>query len=147
MLGVQVNGAAAIELLETRSELLGDTLSLVPQVPIHDVKWSVLGPGSPADTLWHQLHDILGLGPTLVGKLLARKRPHLVPVFDERVHRRMGKPDQWWKFHWTWWDSEEHVARVADLRAAVGGLDDISLLRIWDVVVWSYDRALVPQLH
>ena len=31
------------------------------------------------------------LGPVAAGKLLARKRPHLIPVYDSRV-KRIGRP-------------------------------------------------------
>lgn len=77
---------------------------------------------------------------------MARMRPHLIPVFDERVHLRMGKPHGWWEFHIAWWD-QGHVTAVEQMRRQVGGVEDISLLRIWDVAVWRYDVAVRPERY
>ena len=32
------------------------------------------------------------IGPIAAGKLLARKRPHLIPVFDSRVRMVLSRP-------------------------------------------------------
>lgn len=45
-----------------------------------------------ADHLWHVLTAIDGIGPVIAGKLLARKRPRLVPILDERVQKYFAPP-------------------------------------------------------
>lgn len=45
-----------------------------------------------ADRLWHVLKGINGIGPVIAGKLLARKRPRLVPILDERVDKYFNPP-------------------------------------------------------
>lgn len=42
---------------------------------------------------------------------------------------------------------EALVVALERLRRAVGGVGDISLLRILDVAVWRYDKALRPLLR
>jgi hypothetical protein len=50
-----------------------------------------------ARKLWQLLHDIKTqlhrdrLGPVAAGKLLARKRPHLIPVYDSYVEEIPGR--------------------------------------------------------
>ena len=39
------------------------------------------------------------IGPVAAGKLLARKRPHLLPVYDSRVKKVLNRPrtdNRWW---------------------------------------------------
>lgn len=51
-----------------------------------------LADGSPAHTGWHLLRDQPGIGWVTVGKLLARKRPRLLPVYDRVVRCVLGRP-------------------------------------------------------
>lgn len=39
------------------------------------------------------------LGRVAAGKLLARKRPHLIPVYDSRVEMVLNRT----RIHGTWW--------------------------------------------
>ncbi len=72
------------------------------------------------------------------GKLLARKRPRLVPVYDEVVRCAVRSPRGFWI-----WLHEQLRAngglladRLAKLRADAGLDTTVSLPRILDVVVW-----------
>jgi hypothetical protein len=51
---------------------------------------------SPADQAWHLLDARDGVGWVIAGKLLARKRPHLIPVWDHVVRCAMGYPENAW---------------------------------------------------
>jgi hypothetical protein len=145
MLGVYVPGSAAIEILEKRKSEITDRLLRIPDASIHEVEWSELQPRSAADELWYLLDDIWGLGSTKVSKLMARKRPGLIPIYDDRVVHRLGCPPHWWESQWTWWRDATHVEAMRIMRARVGRIEDITLLRVFDVAVWCYDAALRPE--
>ena len=70
------------------------------------------------------------------GKLLARKRPHLIPVYDAVVKCALGKPKSFWRSLHEAISADEHGLRprLAELRADVPY--QVSDLRILDVVIW-----------
>ncbi|MFF4380822.1 DUF6308 family protein [Kitasatospora sp. NPDC001547] len=93
-------------------------------------------PGSPP-------RPARGAGPVVAGKLLARKRPHLVPVYDVRVKAVFRRP----KVDTTFWsapadalraDGGAFRARLARLRAEAGIGEDIGVLRVLDVIAWMH---------
>lgn len=51
---------------------------------------ALLAPGEAADRAWHLLEDQDDMGWVTAGKLLARKRPRLVPVYDRVVRCAFG---------------------------------------------------------
>ncbi|MEV5508792.1 DUF6308 family protein [Streptomyces orinoci] len=48
-----------------------------------DAEADVLAEGSPADQAWHLLCAQYGVDWVIAGKLLVRKRPRLLPVYDK----------------------------------------------------------------
>ncbi|WP_066641337.1 DUF6308 family protein [Serinicoccus hydrothermalis] len=143
MLSVPVSGRAARQLLEDPSQveqLLADIPRSANITRSHD-RW-LLEEGGPARDLWGALRRLPAFGPVRTSKLLARKRPHLIPVYDEVVRQQFGAQDsrgQWAAFSNMFRDAEfvDHLTR---LRGAAG-LSDISLLRIADVIVWREGSA------
>ena len=146
MLSVRIPGAAALEILETRAEALNELLA---EVPLgldlwDDAAEAAIAPGSSASLLWAELKAIDGSGWVTAGKLVARKRPRLIPVYD-RVLRDA--------FHLSsgdgWWASLREVLRadpalvdeIVALRTSAGLDDSISVLRIIDVAVWMKDQG------
>jgi hypothetical protein len=78
---------------ETYAQLLHD---IGPDVDIWDPKANV-DDGSPADQMWDRLEAINGVGPVRAGKLLARKRPHLIPIWDSVMARIFpGQGKEYW---------------------------------------------------
>ncbi|MFF4504117.1 DUF6308 family protein [Streptomyces sp. NPDC001401] len=102
-----------------------------------------LADGSPAHTAWHLLRDQPGIGWVTAGKLLARKRPRLVPVYDQVVRCVLGHPKSFWL--------DLHAALRSDkwalhheltaLRQAAELPETVSVLRICDVVLWMHHRT------
>lgn len=87
MLSVSVPPAAALILLDRNQPRFDALLEAIgPDRDLADVE-SVQPDRFPAHRLWHALRDLPGLGPTLVGKLMARKRPRLIPIFDSIIDR------------------------------------------------------------
>ena len=100
---------------------------------------------APAWHLWAELHDLPGMGPTKVSKLMARKRPKLVPIFDSVVDRAVfgGRGVQWRPLHSALRSPipggetpTPLVEWLTQLRDAAGLGPEVSALRVFDVLAW-----------
>jgi len=125
MLSVDVPASVSIWLLEggegaeTISELL-DSIN-PPDAKIWDDEVD-LKKGSPAWDLWNVVDGRRGMGATKTSKLLAAKRPHLLPVIDDIVRdalfaeqRRVDVVRDYWDL----WRDELCGRDGAELRSAV----------------------------
>lgn len=140
MLSVTIPASAALALLEGD---IGKRLSeLLAEIPVGldmakaDV--GLLEPGSPADQAWNQLRELRGVDWVTANKLLARKRPRLLPVYDRVVRCVVGHPASFWlSLHHalTANDLELHE-HLLSLGRSAGIPETISALRICDVVLW-----------
>lgn len=140
MLSVQVPPLVALALLE--GGLATELSALLRQIPadtdMANAEPALLGPGSPADRAWHLLKGQKGLGWVTTNKLLARKRPRLLPVYDHVVRCVVGHPRSFWL------SLQEALAadgnalheELLSLRDAAGVPATVSALRICDVVLW-----------
>lgn len=91
-LSVQIPITYSWRLLRDDADSLNELLRQVPrQLDLWDAGDGVVGPGSPADRLWQCLKSFGKHGGddgdawVTAGKLLARKRPRLIPIYDNRV--------------------------------------------------------------
>lgn len=100
---------------------------------------------SPAWNLWQSLRDIDGIGSIGAGKLLARKRPRLLPVYDSVIKKVFERPSTDLSF----WSDVRHslradhgilVAHLEDVRGLAGVGEDIGILRILDTAAWLHGR-------
>ena len=84
LLDVRFGPHVILELLEREecNTLLTDILSDVPLWAATDEQ---LARNSAAWRLWTRLVSIPGVGTTRASKLLARKRPHLMPIRDSVI--------------------------------------------------------------
>lgn len=135
-LSVNVPPEAGLALLAN-----SDCESLLADIPvdarIEDASISI-EPSSPAYRLWDLLRGLPGLGPTITSKLLAAKRPHLVPIHDSFVSKALlrGRLDGEWAA-WRGAMSREELRHTCSrLRADSEAPAYIPDLRILDVVVW-----------
>lgn len=87
------------------------------------------------DELYRQLRKIRGLGYVRASKILASKRPQLVPIRDTYVEVLLGKPKLWWK---PWRDVVSNEPLVGSVRGLAAGVTpaDVSDLRLFDVMLW-----------
>ncbi|NLA35845.1 MAG: hypothetical protein GX868_09160 [Actinobacteria bacterium] len=145
MLGVQVPGETAREILVLRDGEFSELLSLIP-VDIdmwQDEAEAALVPGSAAAELSERLSAIEGAGWVTAAKLLARKRPRLIPVNDRVVRKAFRDSEEF-----DWWAAlrgvlvadPSLVEEVKALRAKAGLGEGISVLRVIDVAVWMKDH-------
>lgn len=151
-LSVSVPPRAAWTILTTRAASLTKALGQIPpDLAIED-------PGCTAEMyqvdsalqeLWNLLrHDEEGnlwkMGATTVSKVMARKRPALVPIQDSVVMRELGSADstywdQWWQAMHLNIDGHPVVTRFArQLRGSVPEAAHLSLLRALDIAIWMH---------
>ncbi|MEV4560496.1 DUF6308 family protein [Kitasatospora sp. NPDC049285] len=157
MLSVSVAAHGAVDLLTDPEGHWQRLLSAIPrdarlEDPASD---RLIAPGGPAWELWERLANPNGAYPTspdgvgsvVAGKLLARKRPRLVPVYDRRVKALFHRPAT----DHTFWaslatalraDDGAFRAQLALLRAESGIGEDIGILRVLDVIAWMRQGEL-----
>ena len=88
-----------------------------------------------ATALHHWLDRLPGVGPVIASKLLARKRPRLVPIHDSVVFRVLAPPkNKFWMTLGAALTESTLRQQIEDLRPAGG--DSISLLRLLEVAIW-----------
>lgn len=93
MLSVEVPAHAAIWILDAGQQELSQLLQEVgPDRDIWEATDEELADGSPAHRLWRVLQGLPGVGVVTAGKLLAAKRPSLIPIWDSHVAAALGPP-------------------------------------------------------
>lgn len=156
MLSVTVPARAAVWIL---GEGAAEIESLLREVPNGVDLWEAGGAiadDAPLAMLWLRLQakssqweggdDANGIGPVIAGKLLATKRPRLVPVYDAVVAEALGSFDKgtfWRSWQLAFEDPEllpavrRVQAEAAEENPAIAGL---SALRVLDIVIWHQNR-------
>jgi hypothetical protein len=141
MLGVNIPPQVSLELLNDANKEVNGFLKEIPvKKDLWQVEESDIDNKSNAAQLWKHLDGIVGVGWVTAGKLMARKRPQLIPVFD-RVVRQAIKP----RGSNTFWVSLHRelkaedpgiVGRLRELKNEAALPRKVSLLRVLDVAVW-----------
>ena len=148
LLSVDVPARAALEILEHRRSKLHELLRQIPT----DRDLVEVDPASITKSwapwrLETELRSITDLGPTTVSKLIARKRPRLIPVFDSVV-QDLVKPVG------GFWASLNGALRADDralqnhlisLREESGIGQNVSPLRVFDVVAWRTGKDAIAR--
>ncbi|WP_104091771.1 DUF6308 family protein [Arthrobacter sp. GMC3] len=151
-LSVNVPPRAAWAILTSRSTAIAKKLAQIPN------KVSIEHPGCTLDMylddsalqgLWNLLRrdeneNLWDMGATKISKVMARKRPHLVPIQDRIVVSELDASDaDYWEM---WWHAmhlhENGKPVVADfareLRERIPEAEKLSLLRTLDIVMWMH---------
>lgn len=142
MLSVKVPAAAAIRLLGPDAARVGELLRQIPvNVDIVDADPQTFHEESPVGRLWDLLRESRdGLGPTTASKLLAAKRPRLVPIWDSFVEQAtgLGPLGSWWRFQYVLNEDQRHVWKwLGELRPLAPNVpQSVSALRLLDVLLW-----------
>ncbi|MGY1619037.1 DUF6308 family protein [Geodermatophilus sp. SYSU D00691] len=100
-------------------------------------------PGWPAWVLYDRLKGLPGVGRTIASKLLARKRPQLIPVKDSIVEQVTHCRDAQWVplREQLQADGGRLHERLERLRADAGLPTDVTALRVYDVITWMEGRT------
>ncbi|MFD3334598.1 DUF6308 family protein [Streptomyces sp. NPDC058700] len=145
-LSVTVPALVALDLLEGRlgAQLSGLLQGIPKDIDMVDAEADVLAEGSSADQAWHLLCAQHGDNWVIAGKLLARKRPRLLPVYDRVVRFAVGRPPSFWlALHTALHEDDAVLPRhLLKLRQAAGLPETGSALRVCNVAVWMNHRAL-----
>jgi hypothetical protein len=163
MLGIRVTGYEALIIMHDRRENIA---ALLQDIPVNarieeDASAGLLSRAGPAWALWELLREIKDrtkearFGAVAAGKLLARKRPSLIPIEDSKIAAVFSRtsPDrdkQWWDdVRSAALDSQPvasgttlwcYLARIRDQ----ADQDHLSILRVLDIIGWMHahrDRA------
>lgn len=142
MLSVDIPAQAAIRLLVRDAAEITDLLKQIPaDRDIIDIDPDELTSGSAASELWRVLRrGTDGMGRTRTSKLIAAKRPRLIPIWDSFVERATGldTSDYWCQFQ-SVLTADDHAVwtRLTDVRELASNVPDgVSNLRILDVLLW-----------
>ena len=139
-LSVAVTANAARDLLVTRVDRFTELLESVG--PDRDLV-DETEPFTSEAPLWRledELRSVGDIGRTIATKLMARKRPRLVPIYDVVVGRVLNTK----ALHLNpirealRADDGALDARLRSIRAKAGLPDEISALRVLDVIAWMH---------
>lgn len=139
MLSVEVPASAALQILGPDGREISDLLSQIPTaLDLVKVDPELINEDWPGWRLWTLLESMYGIGWVIAGKLVARKRPRLLPVYDSIVREQVGASKDYWRAlnHDLREEDNALHRRLLDIRvqAAIG--NDISALRVFDIVTW-----------
>lgn len=157
LLGIRLTGHHALAITRDRA---GEIRRLLGSIPAHArIEDShadrLVDRDGPAWELWTLLRDVkdrtnnTALGPVAAGKLLARKRPDLIPISDSRTARVFTRPDP--AADKNWWDDVRTAALdtcckangttlwnyLASLRDTPGAAH-LPILRVLDILAWMH---------
>ena len=142
-LSVNISAPAARQLLRGRadefSRLLvevGPDRDLADEPEPHPADWA-------GWRLMAALRTLPKVGPTRASKLLARKRPGLRPIWDTVVAGLTGTWDnQWEPLRLALRDDDRALHhRLVRLRAAAGLPEQVTALRVLDVICWMEGKG------
>lgn len=146
LLSVDLQPHAMLRILEREALKITRLLRRVPvDVDLHAADPRLIEAGSPADELWGVLRSYNepdGTGRVRTSKLLARKRPRLLPVWDDSVARQLGLSTTW--DHWSLVrdllrGDPRYVELLRDVHHEARLPHRVSILRTLDVLLWMSD--------
>ncbi|MFE4256060.1 DUF6308 family protein [Streptomyces sp. NPDC056910] len=118
---------------------LSTLLRAIPRdLDMADAAEADLDPDSLAHKAWHVLRGQPGIGWVTAGKLLARKRPRLLSVYDHVVGCAVGQPRSFWHAMHSALRADDYALQreLLVLRQTAELPEEVSVLRVCDVVVW-----------
>lgn len=136
LLSVNVSAPAAILLLGSQADAFNDLLTELGDdrdLSEEHEPWSDDWVGW---VLHKELLKLPDVGPTTASKLLARKRPRLRPIYDSVVAEVIGSQRLWEPLRALLTADPALHERLLHLRGEAGLTDDVSALRVFDVVTW-----------
>ncbi|TGB44648.1 DUF6308 family protein [Mycolicibacterium peregrinum] len=135
-LSVAVPPESAARLIVTESERFNQRLRTIPrEMDLWDADRNVVDEHSAAHTLHAELQTLPGIGWVVASKLLATKRPRLLPILDNEVRDFLRPPKGrfWLSLQAELSDPTRRFAIAAACKAAP---PHVSLLRRIDVALW-----------
>jgi hypothetical protein len=149
MLSVRIEKYHAQHVLDYQASELNGLLAQIPLgIALQDPEaGALIAEGGPAWRLWDAIRDIKPrpkrnrIGPVAAGKVLARKRPELIPVYDSRVKKVLKRPqvdNRWWRDLRDQLINDQALVRELESVRTKAGAGHMSLLRVFDVMCWMF---------
>lgn len=129
-------GAVAVRTLLPGGALADQVSELLTTIPTGTPLWDATDLDlTRASELWTLLKTTVGVRSTIAGKIMARKRPELVPIIDSVVASRLACTPG------TYWTTFRRVLQTPALRTRIAVLKpDQPVLRVLDTVMWMHWR-------
>lgn len=148
-LSVPFTGSAVADLLVERAEYF-NTLLNADGVPPHDadlrtVSEEMIADDSPLATLYTQLKSLDQVHYVRASKLLAAKRPGLVPIRDSVVEEFLGAGERWWRPYRELVTLDGLADRIVELSSTASA--KATLLRRIDVALWMAGKRSAEGAH
>lgn len=146
LLSVTLNGQMAQE-LTGNTDRLAVELAREPDRDLGELtidEAEALNGPHGLDPAWDLISKIHGVGPTRTSKLLARKRPRLIPIWDRVIARVLGLPktkNYWIHFHAALTTEERALdKKLEELAQKAGVAQRYSRIRVLDILAWMYGK-------
>lgn len=136
MLSVDIPPRLSAWMLGDGAPLVRSLLEAIPIAERIGDSDSWLVENGPAWKLWYEIRAFTNVGRTKTSKLLARKRPRLIPIYDSVVAKALGIESS--KNTWVLWNEFMKGPGISEFRedAHNAGAAHLSDLRIIDIVIW-----------
>lgn len=146
-LSVTVPIESAARLIVSEADRFNKPLTKIPKdVDLWQVARSEVEPQSSSVELHAALKSLDGVGYVTAGKLLAAKRPRLIPILDSKVEQLLQPPpNRFWVTMRNQLTDEARRRTIDDV--CIGAPRRVSLLRRIDVALWMHatDRGRAGQ--
>ena len=140
LLSIQIYGRAAFDILVARkSDLNGKLRALGPDRDFVTLASAQGSDFAPVRSLYRALADLPEVGETTATKLIARKRPRMVPIMDSVVKKAIFSDAklQWESLHKALCANERKLHNhLLHLHSASNLSVRVSPLRVFDVLAW-----------
>lgn len=138
LLSAPIRGSAGQAILERGDTITGLLRDVDHDVPLWDPDDAKVDVAlEAAERLVNELQSIHHVGPTRASKLVAAKRPELVPIWDSQISKALGAHRMSWQQYWKAWRRAVRPA-IAELRSIASGVGHpkLSPLRAIDIIIW-----------
>lgn len=138
LLGVDISAEASLQILQSAARRLNALLKEIPNdASIESAPRELFEAGSPASLLWYELDAISDIAWVTANKLMARKRPHLFPVYDNVVKAAIQpNRDAFWIPLWNELKNPELITKLSKIRNDNNLPKQLPLIRILDAAIW-----------
>lgn len=134
LLDVALTPDSVREVLDTKADVFGELLAAIPvDVDLWDATDEDL---ANAETLYWALRKLHKVGRTQASKVMARKRPKLIPVIDSVIHTALALGDNSWAELRICLSEPAVRGAIESIRPKNAQADSISTLRLLDAAVW-----------
>lgn len=152
MLSVHVPAQAAIGITGPLADRITELLIRLPvDRDLYDLDQSEFDAilnetSSPGTQLWNLLRqekDRWGVGRTTASKIMARKRPRLVPVYDSVIDGALNlgsTSDEHWRTVYAALKDNRLLRERLEWLRRESGQSHLALLRVLDIVLWQNGR-------